>query len=199
MKRCTGKNQVKSEKEKGMEAIERIKTRRSIRKFKSNHLDKTIVENIVKAASFAPSWKNTQIARYTYIDNEAVIKKIADEAVLGFEHNSRILSGAPGLFAISVVTGRSGYEKDGSFSTSKKDGWQMFDAGIAAQTLCLAAAEYGIGTVIMGIFDDEKAAKIIELPEGQQVAVLIACGYPDETPVAPNRKDVSDILRFITK
>ena len=98
---------------------------------------------------------------------------------------------------VTYIKGRSGYERDGSFTTSKGDRWQMFDTGIASQSFCLAAYEQGLGSVILGIFDDAKVASILDLPENQEVAALIAVGYPDEEPTAPKRKPVADLLSFI--
>ena len=72
----------------------------------------------------------------------------------------------------------------------------MFDAGLAAQTLCLAAWDMGIGSIILGAFDPA-IAQVAELPEGERVAALIALGWPDETPAAPRRKEVADILRIL--
>ena len=100
------------------------------------------------------------------------------------------------LVVMAFVKNRSGFERDGSFSTVKEGGWQMFDSGIAAQTFCLAAHEAGLGTVIMGIFDEDIVASSIELPDDREVACLIPIGYPDEAPAAPKRKDVSDLLIF---
>ncbi len=73
----------------------------------------------------------------------------------------------------------------------------MFDAGIAAQSFCLAAWDKGIGTVIMGIFDEEKIAEAINLPQDETVAALIATGYFDQTPAAPPRKSAEEITRTI--
>ena len=73
----------------------------------------------------------------------------------------------------------------------------MFDAGVAAQTFCLAAHELGLGTVIMGVFEEDKVMEIAKIPEGQSVSVLIALGFPDEQPNAPKRKPVEDLLTFI--
>ena len=73
----------------------------------------------------------------------------------------------------------------------------MFDAGIATQTFCLAAHEKGIGSVIMGIFDEDKVAELISLEEGRKVAALIAVGYPDEEPAQPKRKEVGELVRFL--
>ena len=72
----------------------------------------------------------------------------------------------------------------------------MFDAGIAAQTFCLAAHEKGLGTVILGVFDEEKIAEVITIPEGQQIAALVAVGYPAEQPEAPKRKTVNELLSY---
>ena len=101
------------------------------------------------------------------------------------------------MLLLTFVEGRSGYDRDGSYSTKKEDQWQMFDAGIAAQTFCLAAHEKGLGTVIMGYFDEEEIKKVVEIPEGQTLAALIPIGYPDIDPDAPPRKDASKLLTFI--
>lgn len=70
----------------------------------------------------------------------------------------------------------------------------MFNAGIAAQTFCLTAHAKGIGTCIMGIFDEDKIAEALHLPEDQKVGVIIAAGYPDEEPAAPTRKGIEILL-----
>lgn len=181
-----------------METIKCIKERRSIRKFKEEKVEKNVINEIVSAASFAPSWKNTQTARYTIVENKEIKNRIAEEGVLGFTYNQKTISGAPQLVVVTYVEKRSGFERDGSYSTSKGDRWENFDAGIAAQTFCLAAHDKGVGTVILGIFDDEKVGSIIDVPENQKVAALIAMGYPEgDTPSAPKRKSTEEILRFI--
>ena len=72
----------------------------------------------------------------------------------------------------------------------------MFDAGIAGEAFCLAAYEQGLGTVIMGLFDEAEAAKVLDLPEGRELVALIPIGYPAESPAAPKRKTVEDLLTF---
>ena len=88
-------------------------------------------------------------------------------------------------------------EKDGSATTPKGADWGVFDTGIATQTFCLAAHEKGIGSVIMGIFDEAKVGELINIEEGRKVAALVAVGYPAETPEAPKRKTVEDLVRFM--
>ena len=81
---------IKTHKKRGneMEAIKCIETRRSIRKFKDTKISHEVMEEIVKAASYAPSWKNTQITRYVVVESDALKSKIANEGVLGFTYNT---------------------------------------------------------------------------------------------------------------
>lgn len=179
-----------------MTAKECIKGRRSIRKFKDQKVSGELLSGIVETASYSPSWKHTQITRYIAVDGEKK-EQIADSCAEMFANNGVIIKNAPVLMVLTYIKGRSGYERDGSFTTSKGDRWQMFDAGIASQSFCLAAYEQGLGSVILGIFDDAKVASILEIPDNQEVAALIAVGYPDEEPAAPKRKPVEDLLSFI--
>lgn len=179
-----------------MNTLEAINGRRSIRKFKEEKVARETIEKIVAAAAYAPSWKNTQVVRYHIFDDAQIKSKIANEFTLGFSYNTGTLINAPQVVAITAVKGRSGVERDGSFTTNKGDSWLMFDAGIATQTFCLAACEYGVGSVIMGIFDADKVAELLHIPENEVVVALVPIGYPDEAPVAPKRKSVEDLLTF---
>ena len=176
-----------------MDTIQCIKTRRSVRKFQEKPVEKTVIEELVLAASYAPSWKNTQTTRYIAITGETK-DRIAKECCA--EHNQNIIDGAPVIVATLIVDKRSGFERDGSFSTVREDNWQAFDNGIATQTFCLAANEKGLGTVIMGLYDIEKATEILEVPQGQLLMSLVAVGYPAEEPMVPKKKTVEDLLSF---
>ena len=176
-----------------MEIIEGIQTRRSVRKFQDKAVPHDVLEQVIAAAAYAPSWKNTQISRYIAIEGRETIDKLAEQYA---PFNARTLSTAPLLIAQTCVTKRSGYERDGSFTTDRGAGWEMYDCGIAAQTFCLSAHALGLGTVIMGIYDPAEVAKVVEIPEGQEVAALIALGHPAQDPQAPARKDVDTLLRF---
>ena len=171
-----------------MTAKDCIKGRRSIRKFKEQPIDRELLSEIIETASYAPSWKHTQITRYIAVTGE-LKDKLAAECTSAYPKNGEIITQAPMLIVVIYIKGRSGFERDGSFSTAKEGSWQMFDAGVAAQTFCLAAYEQGIGSVIMGIFDEAKAASLLNI-------ALIPIGYPNEEPVAPRRKPVEDLLSF---
>lgn len=178
-----------------MQTLDCIHGRRSIRKFTEEPVSHDVLEKIVEAASYSPSWKNTQVVRYIAIESKELKDKISNECTSCFVYNGNTMSAAPMLIAVTVLKNRCGYERDGSYTTSRKDTWQMFDAGIANQTFCLAAHEFGLGTVIMGIFDDSLAG-VLNIPEDRELVNIICIGHPTETPEVPKRKTVDDLLIY---
>ena len=163
------------------------------------------MKEIVSISRFAPSWTNTQTARYTLIDDEETIQKLATDGVNEFVYNIGTLKKAKGVAVLSYVQGKSGrlpkeiYGETKSFNgfaTTKANEWEAFDAGIACQTFCLAAYAKGVGTCILGVIDEKSISEIINLPENETVAALIVYGYADGEVSAPKRKNVEDILRF---
>jgi nitroreductase len=180
-----------------MEAVDLIKSRRSVRKFKDEKVSKEVLTKIMEATRFAPSWANFQIARYTLVNDDNTIKKIAEDGVNDFVYNVGTLKNAKGVAVLSFVKGKSGKLGEEEYATNKESVWEVFDAGIACQTFCLAAHAYGVGTCIMGVINDKEIAKIVNLDEEETVAAIIVYGYP-ESEVAPiNRKSIEEITRFI--
>ena len=182
-----------------MEAVELIRTRRSVRKFKDEPVDRETMREIVEIARWAPSWANTQIARYTLVDRPEMIKQIAAEGVKGFSYNMHTLENAKGVCVLSHVTGKSGRLDPEKFDMefANPEAWESFDAGIACQTFCLAAHAKGVGTCIFGVIDKETIPKLLNLPENETVSALIVYGWPDESPKPTPRMDAEKILRFI--
>ena len=177
-----------------MTAKECITGRRSIRKFTDQPVSHELLSQIVETASYAPSWKHTQIVRYIAVEGETKAKLA--KCTSTFPGNGAIMDNAPMVIAVTVIKGRSGFERDGSFTTHRGDSWQMFDAGVASEAFCLAAYEQGLGTVILGIFDQDEATAVLEIPEDRELVALIAIGTPAEAPVAPRRKSVDDLLSY---
>ena len=183
-----------------MEAIECIKTRRSIRKYEDKPVDRSLIEEIIEIARFAPSWKNSQSVRYIAIYDNDIKNKIAGECIMGHEGNKNNIQGAPVLMVELTVNKRAGYERDGSYSTSKKDHWQSFDAGMAAQVFCLAAHEKGLGTVVMGIYDEEKVKEVFADAEhitAVETKELPEDGVAEVTVTAEKNKDVREEIFHI--
>ena len=174
-----------------MDALDCILSRRSIRRFKTEPVPQETIKKIVSYARFSPSWANTKTARYLCVSDKSVIEQVARLAPI---NNRRILLSAPQMVVISAVQGRAGGGWTWNYTPKE---WTMFDSGIAAQTFCLAAHAHGVGTIVLGAYNLDELTAILPLPEEEMLIALIAMGYPDEMPVAPRRKTVEEILRFI--
>ncbi len=179
-----------------MDAQTCILTRRSVRKFTQEPVSREALKKIVSLAAYAPSWKNTQVSRYIAIEDPAVQQDIIDQFCLPGSNNPSIIASAPLLIAQTFVKNRCGFERDGTYTTDRDEGWQYFDCGIAAQTFCLAAHDLGLATVIMGIFDRKGLQEYLQLPEDQELMALIALGHPEVVGEAPKRKDVDVLLSY---
>lgn len=177
-----------------MTAKECITGRRSIRQFSDKPVSHELLSRIVETASYAPSWKHTQIVRYIAVEGET--KQKLAQCTSTYPNNGKIMENAPMVIAVTVIKGRCGFERDGSYTTERGDSWQMYDAGVASEAFCLAAYEEGLGTVIMGIFDQKEASDLLEIPEERELVALIPIGYPAESPVAPKRKSVEELLSY---
>lgn len=176
-----------------MELNECINTRRSIRKYQEKTINKEIILEIIKAAQMAPSWKNSQVSRYYVVTSEEKLKMVK-ECLPEFNQNNT--KDAPALIVTTVVDKRSGFDRDGKYVTHIKDGFQFFDNGLQVQNLCLKAHDLGLGTLIMGLYDEQKIREILEIPQEQIIVVVLSLGYPDIEPIAPQRKDINDIVKF---
>src|SRR4030042_4613442 len=146
-----------------MEVLEAIKTRRSIRKYKTDPVgDKTLV-TVLEAARWAPSWANTQCWRFVVVRDSATKSKLSD--TLNETNSARdAIRNAPLVIVACAELGKAGL-KEGQIVTDKGD-WFMFDVALAMQNLVLAAHSLGLGTVFVGLVDASKAAEILQLPAG---------------------------------
>ena len=179
-----------------MEFQEVVEGRRSIRKYTDQKISEDTIREIVRLATLSPTWKNSQTVSYIIVTDAALKEQIAVSVERIHANNPKIIRGAAALAVLVTQTGICGYESDGRFSTSKGDRWEVFDAGIASQTFCLAAHDLGVGTVIMGLFDEETVGSILGLSQDQKAAVLIGMGYPLFTPDARPRKSVDEVLQI---
>ena len=177
-----------------METIDCIETRRSIRLFSKKPIGKALIEKLVFEAQFAPSWKNAQTTRFTAVTDGAVMDELCG-ALPSF--NAAIVGSATLLFAVSAVTKRSGFERDGTPTTALGEAYTYFDCGATVQTLCLAANDLDIGTVIIGIFEPTKIKFLLGIPENEELVVLVACGYKDTGAQMPPRHALAEVLRFV--
>ncbi len=187
-------NTVSQSKEDSMETLKCIETRRSIRKYADKPVEKELIEKLVSEAQNAPTWKNSQTTRFTAVTDRTVLNEICP-ALPSF--NSAVVSHCPLLMAVSAVTKRSGFERDGTPTTILGEAYTYFDCGATVQTFCLAANDFGIGTVIIGIFEPTKIKSLLNIPDNEDLVVLVACGYTETEAPAPQHRPLDDVLKMI--
>jgi nitroreductase len=171
--------------------MEAIKDRRSIRKYKPDGVPEEMLQMILEAVRWAPSWANTQCWEVILVRDPNMKSELANTLTVTNPARSSMTE-APLVVVLCGKKGISGFKKDEA-ATVKGD-WLMFDTGIAMQSLCLAAYGFGLGTVVVGLFDHKKAEEILGVPQTVEVVAMTPLGYPASGTGAPKRKDLSDFV-----
>ena len=174
-----------------MELTKCINERRSIRQYKQVEITVEEIEEMIKAAQMAPSWKNSQTARF-FVAHSSECKEKMIEALPSF--NKDRARDASCIIVSAIVKGISGYNGEGEAITHLGNGFECFDNGLAVENLCLKAYEMGYGTLIMGLYKEQMVREVFEIPENMAIATVIAVGKADICPEVPERKELNEIL-----
>ena len=175
--------------------MEIIKERRSIRKYEEKDIPEELANRVLDAVKWTPSWINTQCWEVVVVKDK-IIKEGLQATISKGNPAAKSIVAAPVVLAVCGRLGKSGYYKD-KVSTKFGD-WYMFDLGLATQTICLAACDFGLGTVIVGLFDHDRAKEILNVPAGYELVVLIPMGYPAKIPSAPKRREMNEFTHYDT-
>lgn len=184
----------KVENSKENAVIETIMSRRSIRKYTPQAVDRDTMQIILACGINAPNGQNKQSWEVRVVDNPEFINGITEV----YKKENPKAAEDPNfknLFrnASTVVF----IANDLSYDLSQ------IDCGLLGENMILSAWSMGIGSCCLGgptrFMTSSPAAaeylKKLEIPEGYQLLYCIAFGYPDETPVAKPRNDTK--IRFI--
>ncbi len=174
-----------------MELTKCINERRSIRKYKKHEITREEIEELIKSAQLAPSWKNSQTARF-YVAKSAEYKAKIVDALPDF--NKDRARDASCVIVTAVVKGISGYTSEGESATHLGHGFECFDNGLAVENLCLKAYDMGYGTLIMGLYNEKMVRDVFEIPENMDIVALVAVGKADICPDMPQRKETGEVL-----
>jgi nitroreductase len=178
-----------------MELFEAIKTRRSIRKYQDKPVEEEKLKAILEAVQQSPSWANMQCWRMVVVKDRDVKQKISDQSYVesffapkGYKANpsKKALAEAPVVIVLCADPSNSG--------TLWNQSYYLVDCGIAAQNLMLAARALGLGSVFVGIYDEEKLKPLLNIPVQVRIVGLFPLGYPaEEKAVGPPRKPLDEI------
>lgn len=178
-----------------MEFSQLLRERRSIRHFDGRPTDPALLRSLLEAAVLAPSWKNSQTARYTVVTSPELLQRIRNEALPEF--NAANCAGAGALIVAGFVRGRSGFDRDGTPVNELGDGWGAYDLGLQNENLVLQARELGLDTLIMGIRDEVRLRELLGIDPAVAVVSVIAVGYRAQDAEMPQRKSVDEFARFL--
>lgn len=168
-----------------------IQSRRSIRNFEDKAIPDELLNKILNTVKWTPSWANTQCWEIVVVKDSG-LKTQLQEAMEKTNPAWKSLAGAPVVLGLCGKLESAGYYK--GRVTTKFGDWILFDLGLAAQTLCLAAENEGLGTVITGLFNHDKAGEVLTVPAGYELVSLIPIGYPAKTPSAPKRREPEEYI-----
>jgi nitroreductase len=174
-----------------MDSMEAIKGRRSVRAYKPDPVPEEKLRKVLEAVQWAPSWANTQCWEAIVVRDQGTKEQLVETLSPGNPSRAAIVQ-APLTLALIGIEKKAGFYK-GTAATDKGD-WYMFDCGLATQNLCLAAHAEGLGTVIVGLFDAAKAAKVLQVPQGKAVVIITPLGFPEKVPAPPKRKEIEEFV-----
>ncbi|MFO8084763.1 MAG: nitroreductase family protein [Desulfobacterales bacterium] len=170
-----------------------IKERRSIRNFENKSIPEDFLNTVLESVRWAPSWANTQCWEVVIVKDIDKKQKL-QKTIAPKNPATKAIIAAPVVLAICGKLGISGYYKDKA--ATKFGDWFMYDVGLATQNLCLTAHLLGLGTVIVGMFDHDKAKAALGVPDSYEMPILIPIGYPSKVSKIPKRKEISDFVHY---
>ncbi len=170
-----------------MNLYELIQKRQSDRKYDSRRVDRDMVIKCLEAARLAPSACNSQPWKFVIVDEPELLKEMASAAA-GMGMN-KFAAQAPVIVAV-VLEKMNFTASIGSVIKDKE--YSLLDVGIAVEHFCLQATELGLGTCILGWFDEKKVKKLLGIGN-RRVPLLITLGYAAGEHRQKSRKSLEEI------
>lgn len=173
-----------------MKVFEAITKRRAIRRFKNKAVPYDALKKCIDAARLAPSGRNQQCCEYIVINDAKVLpgifEHIGGSAKLPPDKGGPKPEQAPKAYTIVLINKTI----EGDINRRRVT---LVDVGLAAENIMLEAVEQGLGSCPILMFNEADLKLLLEIPDGFDIALVIAMGYPDESPVADEAKDSLNI------
>jgi nitroreductase len=171
-----------------------VNNRQSDRGYVNKLIPQEILDRILEAARLAPSACNAQPWKFIVVDNVELKNSIADTTsskILGMNHFTKQ---AP----VHIVIVMESANLTSNFgSLVKRKHFPLIDIGIAAEHICLAATAEGLGSCMIGWFDEGKVRKILNIPKSKRPILIITLGYPEKQEVRQKRrKETNEIISY---
>lgn len=174
--------------------LELIQKRQSVRGYKELPVEKEKILRCIEAARLAPSACNSQPWKFIVVDNQEIKNKLADlttTQMLPINHYTKQAS----VHIVVVMEKPNLNSKIGEIVRDKP--FTLIDVGIATIQFCLQATVEGLGTCILGWFNEKKVKKLLNIPASKRAMLLITVGYPDSEEIKDKkRKRIEEIYSY---
>lgn len=172
--------------------LELTKIRQSVRAYDHEKpIEPEKLERILEAGRMAPSACNAQPWKFVIVTEAKTRMKIADACSIKLLSMNHFSKQAPVQLVLveenANMTSRLG-------GAMKQIHYPHLDLGIVASHICLAAADEGIGSCMLGWLNEKKIRHILEIPSGRRVVLVILLGYSDQPVREKKRKLLSEII-----
>ncbi len=177
----------------GREMLELILKRQSDRKYSDKPIEEEKLDRILEAGRMAPSACNGQPWKFIVVTDKKILGDLSDAATEKLTGMNKFSSQA--ALMIVVVRESSNLSSRLGGAVKRKD-YSFYDIGMAIENICLQAAAEGIGSCILGWFDERRVKRLLEIPGSKRVALLITLGYPESDHRPKKRKDKGDTVSY---
>jgi nitroreductase len=165
-----------------------FEARYSCRSFRPTPVPRATVERLLDAARWAPSAGGLQPWRFVVVTDEAARRSLAAAAF-----DQGFLATAPVVVVVCAVP----EESAARYRDRGRGLYCLQDTAAATENLMLAATAHGLGSCWVGAFDEERAARSLDLPEGWRPVALVPIGEPAEAPPARSRRPLGAVVRWV--
>jgi len=188
-------NRIKSFTPFDMTFTELILARQSVRRYANIPVEKEKVDQCLESARLAPSASNSQPWKFIVVDKEPLRTEVAKATFSDIQLINKFTLQAPVMLVI--VMEKAKLITRLAMLVKKKE-WPLIDIGITAEHFCLQAAELGLGTCMIGWFDEDKIKKLLQIPSDNSIGLVISLGYaaegyPQRTKI---RKPIEEVVRY---
>lgn len=177
-----------------MKFLELVKNRHSVRKYLDKPVEREKIERCLEAARLAPSTSNSQPWRFIVVDDPKLKDAVARETFGRILSFNRFSLQAPVLIILMSETPKLSVRIGGAI---KRKQFNLMDIGIAAEHFCLQAVEEGLGTCMLGWFNERGIKRILNIPKHKRIDLVISIGYPTSEKIKPKkRKEIEQIKSY---
>lgn len=178
---------------------ELILTRQSVRRYAATPVEPEKINLCLEAARLAPSASNSQPWKYIVVDQEPLRTELAKATFSDIQLINKFTLQAPVI--VVIVMEKAKLITRLAMLVKKKE-WPLIDIGITAEHFCLQAAELGLGTCMIGWFDEEKIKKLLQIPSDKSIGLVISAGYavdgyPQRTKIRKTREEFVSFNKYL--